>query len=178
MKKAILIILSIILIIATLFTVIILNLPKTELSFDQPTQELKNKIETAVADNGLDVHYKLYKDYIDSNSIDKPEKIGEPNVKMYSFTKLNGNYLFSYRCYNTGTYFSTLDVNLGKYTLRFSIGSGQAFYVSSENKLITYKEAYDKGLLTNADLKAMFSYQEECEENNKDSELPFRIIKD
>lgn len=167
MKKLISVILSCSLLIGHAFA--------AEFSFDKPSEEIKQKIEEAVLADGYELFCDFMAEEINTGSMEKPQKTKHNRLGASIGGCVNNNYLVSYTCDGVGAFLSGTFKKFGKYVFSFGV-NGHAVYVTDEDRLISYKEAYVRGLITDKDIDEMYSCQEKLLSEGRTSNLPFTLI--
>ena len=124
-------------------------------NYDEPTGETYDRIYELVKKDGPTLAYDIYRFF--------EEKQVKPEAKvvdvMKPFANFDGNYLISFVCDGSAVC-TNVFVKLGDYAVRFA-GNGHAVYSKKDDQLITYKEAYNEGIITDEILEELFSCQSE-----------------
>ena len=164
MKKLFPVLLSAVLLITCAFAV--------NVNFTKPADDIISKIENAVSRDGYEIFCKDAENYFKSDFMAVPEKTGDTKITVEASANINGNYLITYLCDGVGAWDGFFKQKLGNYAVRLYM-NGNAVYLTDEDKIISYKEAYNTGVITDKDLDYLYSQAKK----NKADNLPFFIEK-
>ena len=114
----------------------------SNVSFNEPSEETLAKIEDAIIADGMITFYKCH--YSNPNYIHSPAKeVNWVNV----IADVNGNYVISYES-DKNAIDGCTDIVLGDYMIDYYTYC-YAVYSSELDKLLSYPEAYEAGILNN-----------------------------
>ena len=166
MKKIIsLISVCVILVVFIILGIFIFN-SKPVVNYDEPTEDIYNKIHSAVKKDGALVYAEINSAFGTNIT---PWEVSEVTY-LDVIANFDGNYLIHYAC--DDRFMDTFHfVKLGKYCVRFD-AEGFGIYSLKNDKLISCKQAYNEGLITNKVLGELYSLQKKEESKENQDSLP------
>ena len=139
------------------------NKTPVEINYQEPTQEISDKIYNAVKKDGSLIYAEIIaKDLT-------PWEVSEVTY-LDVVAEFNDNYLVHFACDNH-VYDGFSFAKLGEYCVRFN-ASGYGIYSLENDKLISCKQAYNEGLITDEVLDELYSCYKKEESKEKQDLLP------
>ena len=123
-----------------------------EINYQEPSKEISDKIYNAVKVDGARVFSEMYSVFGNEEKVEDIKEIS--NLK--AFAEIDGNYLVYY-IFDNHVLDIVLNVKLGDYALSFCNGCGNGIYSAKEDKLFSYKEAYEKQIITDKVLAKLYT---------------------